>query len=145
METAAGPSGDDLRRSLGAASAFDACYGLELLGFDEEGARARMPVAAHVLQSTGVVHGGVFASIAESLASMGTNWHVTPTGHVGLGMSNATSFLRPVASGHVDALARPIHRGRMTWVWDVELSDASGRLCATSRVTVAVRPLASGR
>jgi 1,4-dihydroxy-2-naphthoyl-CoA hydrolase len=87
-----------------------------------------------------MVHGGVFAAIAESLATRATIAGVWADGSLGLGQSNNTSFLRPVSGGHIDAVARPLHRGRTTWVWDVAMTDADGRLCATSRVTIAVRP-----
>jgi 1,4-dihydroxy-2-naphthoyl-CoA hydrolase len=105
-----------------------------------DGARGRVPIAPHLLQPTGIVHGGVYASIAEALASSGTNWAVTPNGEVGLGMSNDTSFLRPASSGVLDAVATPIHRGRTTWVWNVTIADDAGRTVAVSRVTIAVRP-----
>ena len=59
---------------------------------------------------------------------------------VALGMANNTTFLRPIAEGHVNALARVRQRGRTTWVWDVELSDDEGRVCALVRMTIAVRP-----
>ena len=61
-----------------------------------------------------------------------------------MGLSNNTSFLRPVQTGStVHADARALHRGRTTWLWDVEMRDDAGKLCATSRVTIAVRdPLA---
>ena len=58
-----------------------------------------------------------------------------------VGLSNQTSFLRPITVGSIHAVARPRHRGRTTWVWEVELSDDDDRLCVVSRVTVAVRPL----
>jgi uncharacterized protein (TIGR00369 family) len=61
-------------------------------------------------------------------------------GGVAFGMANSTSFLRPITAGHVNAVARARHRGRTTWVWDVELSDDEGRVCALSRMTIAVRP-----
>ncbi len=57
-----------------------------------------------------------------------------------MGQANDTSFLRPIASGHVTATARRRHRGRTTWVWEVDLRDDSDRLCAISRMTIAVRP-----
>ena len=57
-----------------------------------------------------------------------------------MGQSNHTSFLRPVTEGTVHAEGTPIHRGRTTWVWDVDFTDDEGRLCAASRVTMAVRP-----
>ena len=87
----------------------------------------------------GIVHGGVYAAIAETLASQGTAMGVRPEGRVPLGMSNLTSFLRPVSEGSVHGEATAIHRGRTTWVWDVQMRDDDGRLCATSRVTIAVR------
>jgi uncharacterized protein (TIGR00369 family) len=88
-----------------------------------------------------VIHGGVYAAIAESLASRGTFAGVQAEGSLAFGLSNSTSFLRPVSEGTVTAVARPLHRGRTTWVWDVEMSDDAARRCAVSRVTVAVRPL----
>jgi 1,4-dihydroxy-2-naphthoyl-CoA hydrolase len=131
---------EDLDRSLAGESAFDAHYGLEVTECGEDGARGRVPVGPHLLQPTGIVHGGVYASVAEALASGGTNWAVTQNDEIGLGMSNDTKFLRPASGGVLDAVATPIHRGRTTWVWDVTIADDSGRTCAVSRVTIAVRP-----
>jgi 1,4-dihydroxy-2-naphthoyl-CoA hydrolase len=96
-----------------------------------------------VCQPMGIVHGGVYAAIAETLASVGTADEVVPRGLVPLGMANDTRFLRPVGRGTVHAEARAFHRGRTTWLWDVEMRNDEGKLCATSRVTIAVRePLA---
>ena len=104
---------------------------------------AHLPVVPGVCQPMGIVHGGVYASIAETLASMGTADGVLTSGKVPLGMSNNTSFLRPVSEGSVHAEARAFHRGRTSWLWDVEMRNDEGKLCATSRVTIAVRdPLA---
>ena len=60
-------------------------------------------------------------------------------GKIAVGQSNHTSFLRPITQGTVHALARRRHRGRTTWLWDVEISDDEGRVCALSRMTIAVR------
>jgi 1,4-dihydroxy-2-naphthoyl-CoA hydrolase len=87
------------------------------------------------------VHGGIYASIAEALASYATAAVVVPRGQSGSGMSNFTSFLRPITGGTVHAMATCKHTGRTTWVWEVELTDDARRLCATSRVTIAVREL----
>jgi 1,4-dihydroxy-2-naphthoyl-CoA hydrolase len=122
------------------ASPFDRHYGLEVDEAGEELVRAHVPVVRHVTQPLGLVHGGVYASIAEALASLGTNIGVVPRGSVGLGMSNHSTFLRPISRGTIHAVARRRHRGRTTWVWDVELTDDDDRLCAVSRVTIAVRP-----
>lgn len=101
--------------------------------------RAHVEVRQELLQPVGLVHGGVYASIAEALASYGTNVGVVPEGKIGLGQSNHSSFLRPISEGTIHAVARRRHRGRTTWMWDVELSDDEGRQCALSRVTIAVR------
>jgi uncharacterized protein (TIGR00369 family) len=81
----------------------------------------------------------VIASIAESLASLTTWMAVRGAGQVAMGLSNSTSFLRPITEGTAHARALRLHRGRTTWVWDVRFSDDEGRLCAVSRVTIAVR------
>ena len=125
------------------ASPFDRHYGLEVEEASDELVRGRVRVREEVTQPVGIVHGGVYASISEALASLGTNVGVNDDGNIGLGMSNHSSFLRPVREGFVHAEARRRHRGRTTWVWDVDLTDDEGRLCATSRVTIAVRPLPS--
>lgn len=126
-------------RSLASGSPFDEHYGLEMIECTEELVRATLPIARELLQPTGVVHGGVYASVAEAMASGGTNCAVTPRGQVGLGMSNNTSFLRSASAGRLHAEARPCHRGSTTWVWDVEIRDDQQRICAVSRVTIAVR------
>lgn len=123
------------------ASPYDRHYGLTIDEATEELVRGHVPVEEHVLQPVGLVHGGVHASIAEALASVGTNVGVIPDGKIGLGQSNNSSFLRPITSGTIHAVARRRHRGRTTWIWDVELTDDDGRLCALSRVTIAVRDL----
>lgn len=120
-------------------SPFDRHYGLEIEEATDQLVRGRVLVGEHLLQPVGLVHGGVHASIAEALASLGTNVGVVPDGKIGLGQSNHSSFLRPISAGKIHAVARRRHRGRTTWVWDVELSDDESRLCAVSRVTIAVR------
>ena len=122
-------------------SPFDQHYGLEIDEATDELVRGHVPVREHVLQPVGLVHGGVHASIAEALASVGTNVGVVPDGNIGLGMSNNSTFLRSISEGTIHATARRIHRGRTTWVWDGELTADEDRLCAVSRVTIAVRPV----
>jgi uncharacterized protein (TIGR00369 family) len=120
-------------------SGFDSLYGLELLESEGERLTARVPVRPEVCQPYGLVHGGVYASIAETLASLGTAMAVAGEGKQAVGLANATSFMRPVTEGHINATAVPLHRGRSTWVWDVECSDDAGRRCAMTRMTIAVR------
>ena len=122
---------------------FDALYGLEVIEADDERVRARVPVRDEIKQAMGLVHGGVFASIAESITSMATWFAVQPEGKSAQGLSNQTSFLRPVIDGTIHAVARRRHRGRTTWVWEVEISDDAQRLCALVRMTIAVRDAAA--
>jgi 1,4-dihydroxy-2-naphthoyl-CoA hydrolase len=130
---------DDGDRLLLTSQGFDGLLGLELTEVSAEVARGRLAVRPDVCQPWGVLHGGVYAAIAESLASRGTSAGVMRGGSYALGLANHTSFLRPVGEGSVEAVARPLHRGRTTWVWDVQISDDAGRLCAVSRVTIAVK------
>jgi len=120
-------------------SGFDALYGLELERVDGEEVRARVVVDNRHLQPFGIVHGGLYASIAESMASVGT-YVGTGEAKFVAGLSNHTSFLRPVFPGDtVTAVGLPRHRGKTTWVWEVELTTSAGKACALSRVTIAVR------
>jgi 1,4-dihydroxy-2-naphthoyl-CoA hydrolase len=122
-----------------AAAPFDALYGIEIESATEEGARGRVPVSDAVRQPAGLVHGGVYASMAESLAVAATE---AATGRVAVGHSSQTSFLRPITGGTVHAAGHPRHRGRSTWVWEFDVTDDDGRLCALVRMTVAVRDAA---
>jgi uncharacterized protein (TIGR00369 family) len=121
---------------------FDALYGLVVDDIDlEKGeARAHVKVVDHLKQPYGLVHGGVYASIAEGLTSLATFLGVAEDGNIAQGLSNQTSFLRPILDGTIRAVARARHRGRTTWVWDVEILDDQDRVCALVRMTVAVRP-----
>jgi 1,4-dihydroxy-2-naphthoyl-CoA hydrolase len=127
-------------RPLPPEDTLDGALGLEAVEFSEDRARGRFRVEDHLRQPFGIVHGGVYAAIAESLASRATFETVFPEGMLAMGMSNHTSFLRPVFGGTVHSEARRRHRGRTTWIWDVDHLDDQGRLCAVSRVTTAVRP-----
>jgi uncharacterized protein (TIGR00369 family) len=119
----------------------DGTLGFETLEVTDELARGRFPVEDRVKQPFGLVHGGVLAAIAESLCSQATFQAVLAEGMGAQGLSNQTSFVRPILAGTAHAEARCRHRGRTTWVWEVDITDDDGRLCAMSRVTMAVRPL----
>jgi 1,4-dihydroxy-2-naphthoyl-CoA hydrolase len=121
-------------------SSFDHLYGLKVDELDDGVVRGHVVVRDELKQPAGLVHGGVYAAMAEGLASVGTYVAVHDAGNVAMGMSNNTTFLRPVTQGTVHAVARARHRGRTTWVWDVELTDDDHRPIAVSRVTIAVRP-----
>jgi 1,4-dihydroxy-2-naphthoyl-CoA hydrolase len=122
----------------------DDVLGFELLEANGERCLARCPVERRVQQPFGLVHGGTYAALAETMVSWATVIAVGPDGNLAVGQANSTTFLRPVTDGHVHAEGKPRHRGRTTWVWDVEFTDDDGRVCALSRVTLAVRPAPAG-
>jgi 1,4-dihydroxy-2-naphthoyl-CoA hydrolase len=127
------------------AGTLDDVLGFELLESSPERCRGRFAVEGRVQQLMGLVHGGAYAALAESMVSITTSWAVNENGSIAVGQSNHTTFLRPVSSGQVHAEGRPLHRGRTSWVWDVHFTDDEGRLCATTRVILAVRPRPPGR
>lgn len=134
MAEASPPPALALERTL------DGTLGFEILESGEQRARGRVEVGDRVKQPFGIVHGGVYAALAESITSIATYRAVADTGMIAVGSSNHTSFLRPVTHGTIHAEARRRHRGRTTWVWEVDITDDEGRLCAMSRVSLAVRP-----
>jgi len=123
---------------------FDLLYGLEIIACSDTEVHAQVAVREEVKQPAGLVHGGIYASIAESMTSLATALAVMEKGEMAMGLSNSTSFLRPITAGTVHAHATRLHRGRTTWVWDVRASDDAGHLCALTRMTIAVRPAPAG-
>jgi 1,4-dihydroxy-2-naphthoyl-CoA hydrolase len=130
---------DTLSAPLRDIPGFDALIGLEVLTLSDEEVSAQVRVRDELRQPAGLVHGGVFASIAESITAMATWNAIKADGRSAQGLSNQTSFLRPILDGTIHAVARRRHRGRTTWVWEVDITDDAGRLCALVRMTVAVR------
>jgi 1,4-dihydroxy-2-naphthoyl-CoA hydrolase len=114
--------------------------GFQVTELGEEEARAEAPVTDTLRQRFGLVHGGVYAALAEMVATEATVHGVWERGDRAMGLSNSVNFVRPITDGTIHAHARRLHGGRTTWVWDVDLRDDDGRLCAAARVTVAVRP-----
>jgi 1,4-dihydroxy-2-naphthoyl-CoA hydrolase len=127
-------------RSYPAPGTLDDVLGFELLELSAERVRAQFAVERQVTQPFGLVHGGAYAALAESMVSMATQSAVEGDGMLAVGQSNSTTFLRPVTAGNVHAEGVPLHRGRTIWVWDVRFTDGDERLCAISRLAMAVRP-----
>jgi uncharacterized protein (TIGR00369 family) len=118
---------------------FDALYGLELIDCTDEVVRGRVRVREELTQSAGLVHGGVYSAISEALAASGTASAIEPEGKLAVGLSHQTTTIHPITIGTIHATAVRRHRGRTTWVWEVEISDDEQRRCAVARVTIAVR------
>lgn len=118
----------------------DGVLGFRLLEVGQDTATAEASYSERVCQRFGLVHDGVYAALAEMLAPEATAHHVWPVGNRAMGLSNHTSFLWPITGGTIHGAGRALHQGRTTWVWNVDLHDDAGSLCAMSRVTIAVRP-----
>lgn len=125
----------------GLVSRFDALIGTEWLDDDPENARVRVAMRDELRQPVGLLHGGVISSLVESVCSRATALAVLDDGMVAMGQSIGVNFIRPVTEGHAEVVAKVRHRGRTTWVWDAEVGDSNGRLCALAQMTVAVRPI----
>jgi uncharacterized protein (TIGR00369 family) len=124
------------------ASGFDTALGLVIDALEPERALAHVVLEDRHRQPMGLVHGGLLASVAESLSVRATRAAVASEPVSARGLSSQTSFLRPLFGGTLRAEARRRHRGRTTWLWEVDLSGDDGRVCALVRVTVALRPSA---
>ncbi len=125
----------------GLLSHFDALIGTEWLSDDPEDARARVPIRDDLRQPAGLMHGGVMSSLVESVCSRATALTVMGDGMAAMGQSIAVSFIRPITSSHAEVRAQARHRGRTSWVWDAEVLNADGKLCALAQMTIAVRPI----
>ncbi|MEX0621310.1 MAG: PaaI family thioesterase [Solirubrobacterales bacterium] len=125
-------------------SPFDVLLGTEFLSEDPDGAKARLRMRDNHRQPMGIMHGGVMASLVESLCSMATGKAVLPTNRIAMGQSISVNLLRPVSRGDIVVEAVAIHRGRMTWVWRAEVKDAEGKICAVAQMTMAIRDVPDG-
>jgi 1,4-dihydroxy-2-naphthoyl-CoA hydrolase len=111
--------------------------GIEFLEMGEDFISARVPVDARTRQPFGLLHGGVSVVLAETLGSVAANY-ACPVGHQAVGLDINANHLRGVKSGWVTGTVRPVHIGRSTQVWQIELRNDAGELSCVSRLTMAV-------
>ena len=111
-----------------------AANGLRFLKATRDEVVAELEVRPQHLQAYGIVHGGVYAGIAETLASVGAGIDTFHQGRLVVGLENHTSFLHAIRGGVLMGYARPLSRGRRSQVWEVNIHDGTGRLVATGRV-----------
>lgn len=114
---------------------FDTEIGLKFTELSPDGARAQLEVIPKLLQPMGLVHGGVYCSIVESMASVSAyTWLATRGGGNVVGVNNNTDFLRSIGSGTVHGRTEPIHRGRRQQLWLVTITDDDERVVARGQV-----------
>ncbi len=111
--------------------------GIEFLEVGDDFIRARVPVDRRTIQPYGLLHGGVSVVLAETLGSCGAAY-AAPEGHRTVGLDINANHLKGVTSGWVTGTARPVHIGRTTQVWAIELRNEAGELTCVSRITMAM-------
>ena len=112
--------------------------GIELTEVGADYLQGRMPVDRRTQQPAGILHGGASVLFAETLASVAALYAVDRARWVCVGQEINANHVRSARSGWVTGVARPLHLGRTSQVWDVRISDEQGRLVCVSRVTMAV-------
>jgi uncharacterized protein (TIGR00369 family) len=111
--------------------------GIEFLEVGDDFIRARVPVDRRTIQPYGLLHGGVSVLLAETLGSCGAAYSA-PQGHRAVGLDINANHLKGATSGWVTGITRPVHIGRSTQVWQIELSNDAGELTCVSRITMAI-------
>ncbi len=111
--------------------------GIEITEMGDDFVRGRVPVDHRTKQPFGLLHGGVSVVLAESLGSIGA-YYASPEGHNAVGLDINANHLRSAKSGWVTGTARPVHLGRTTHVWQIEMVNEEGELTCISRLTMAI-------
>jgi 1,4-dihydroxy-2-naphthoyl-CoA hydrolase len=117
--------------------------GIEFLEVGDDFIRARAPVDARTKQPIGILHGGVSVLLAETLGSCGA-YFASPAGCRAVGLDINANHLRSVSDGWVTGIVRPVHIGRTTHVWQIDIANEKGQLTCVSRITMAILPPAEG-
>ena len=111
--------------------------GIEITEIGDDYVVGRVPVDARTVQPFGLLHGGVSVVLAETLGSLGA-FYASPEGHTAVGLDINANHLRATRSGWVTATARPVHIGRTTHVWQIDMVNDEGQPTCTSRITMAI-------
>ena len=123
-----------------ASRGLPAAIGIEIVELPPERVVATMPVDERTRQPFGLLHGGASLALAETVASLGAAANVDLERFVAVGQEINGNHLRGKTDGVVRATAVPIHRGRTSQVWAIEIVDEQGRLVCVSRCTMAIVP-----
>lgn len=117
---------------------FNDLVGLRFTLVSPDRVEAELEVRPEHHQPSGIVHGGVYTTMVEAVASTGSVAHVAADGQLAMGVHNATSFLRPTSEGVLTAVATPVHLGRTQHLWDVRITREDGKLVAKGELRTAI-------
>lgn len=112
--------------------------GIEIIEIGEDFLTARMPVDSRTCQPMGILHGGASVALAETLGSCGANLVINRDEQYCVGLEINANHIRSVSSGYVTGVARPLHLGKTTQVWEMLIRDDEGNMVCASRMTNAV-------
>ena len=118
---------------------------IEFTALGKDFLEGTMPVDHRTRQPYGLLHGGASVALAETLGSIAANLCVDPERYCCVGQEINANHLRPVRDGQVVGVARPLHVGRSSQVWEIRISTLRGQLVCVSRLTVAVVKIRPGR
>lgn len=114
--------------------------GIEILEAGDDFLRGRMPVDNRTIQPAGILHGGASVVLAETLGSVAANHCLKSPDTMGVGLEVNANHVRPMQTGWVYGVARPLHIGGSTQLWEIRIEDENARLVCMSRLTMAVVP-----
>lgn len=112
--------------------------GIEFTEIGDDYIKAIMPVDRRTVQPAGILHGGASLALAESMGSVAGFMCIDSEKQYCVGMEINANHIRPVRSGSVHGVVRPIHVGRKTHVWEIAISEQHGKLVCVSRITLAI-------
>ncbi|QGX40342.1 hotdog fold thioesterase [Permianibacter aggregans] len=112
--------------------------GIEFTEVGDDFLGAKMPVDERTKQPAGILHGGANVVLSETIGSVAANWIVFPQGKMAVGLEVNANHLRPVSKGYVYGVAKAVHLGKSTQVWEIRISDDEGKLSCISRLTMAI-------
>lgn len=115
--------------------------GIEYCEIGEDFLVAKMPADKRTFQPLKMINGGAYCTLAETVGSMAANLCIDRTKYVALGLDINANHLAGTSSGYVFGKATPLHLGKTTQVWEIKITQESGKLCCISRLTMAVVPL----
>jgi len=118
-----------------------ALLGIEFTSLGEDFVEARMPVDERTHQPAGILHGGASVVLSETLGSIASNMIIDDSKYMGVGLEVNANHLRPVSSGFVTGICKPLHIGAKTHVWEIKMMNDRGKMNCISRLTVAIIPL----
>ncbi|HTM97219.1 MAG TPA: hotdog fold thioesterase [Pedobacter sp.] len=117
-----------------------ALLGIEFTEIGEDFLSATMPVDERTHQPAGILHGGASVVLAETLGSIASYMCIDPDKFIAVGLEVNANHIRPVRSGLVTGICKPLHIGAKTQVWEIKMYTDKGKLNCISRLTVAILP-----